>query len=116
CTLVGIHMPQTWFLHEGDDLDRLERDLPYPVLVKPQTQVLFWPHAKGRVVRSREGLRSAYDELGRDNRYSPELLAYDPDVVRPLIQVYLASAAQSIYNLSGFVDETGELFAVRASR
>ena len=116
CTTVGIDMPQTWLLGESDDVGSLAAQLPYPVLVKPQTQILFWPHAKGRVVRSPEGLRSAYDELVRDNWYSPVLLAYDPGVVRPLIQVYLSSAVQSIYNLSGFVDETGDLFVVRASR
>jgi predicted ATP-grasp superfamily ATP-dependent carboligase len=37
-------------------------------------------------------------------------------VVRPQLQAYLPHAAESIYNVSGFVDESGDLFVVRASR
>jgi predicted ATP-grasp superfamily ATP-dependent carboligase len=116
CNMVGIDMPQTWFLHEGDDIGSLGHELTYPLLVKPQTQILFWPHAKGKVVRSRQALRRTYDRLVSRTSYSPALLAYDPGVMRPLLQVYLPHAAQSIYSVSGFVDESGDLFVVRASR
>lgn len=116
CLDAGIEMPQTWFLNDDADLDRLANELPYPVLLKPQSQILFWPHSKGKLVRSPETLRPIYEELRRNTSYAPAFLAYDPAVARPLIQVYVPRAVQGIYNLSGFVDETGDLFAVRASR
>ncbi|HTO22869.1 MAG TPA: carbamoyl-phosphate synthase, partial [Spirochaetia bacterium] len=100
----------------GDDISRLECQLSYPLLVKPQTQILLWPHIKGFVVPTREALRPTYERLVRSATYSPLLVGCDRDVVRPVLQEFFPHAAQRIYNLSGFVDETGELFVVRASR
>lgn len=116
CSEAGLETPATWFPDDGDDLDRLAAELPYPLVVKPQTQILLRPHNKGRVVPSREALRSSYERLMRSATHSPHLVGHDPDVVRPLLQEFFPRAAADIYNLSGFVDETGELFVVRASR
>src|SRR5262249_30598888 len=116
CREAGLDTPATWLVDEGGDLDRLAADLPYPLVVKPQTQVLRWPHNKGCVVYSREQLRDGYEQVVRSAAYSPLLLSHDPGVVRPVLQAFSPRAAQDIYSLSGFVDETGELFAIRASR
>ncbi len=116
CAGAGIDTPLTWFTADDGALERLYRDLPYPILIKPQTQVLYWPHAKGTVAHSREELPGMYQRFMRVARYAPALLAHDPEVARPLLQVYLPAAVDGIYNLSGFIDDSGELFAVRASR
>src|SRR5262245_28473541 len=116
CAAAGLDTPATWSVDEGDDLDRLAADLPFPLVVKPQTQALRWPHNKGRVVHSRDGLRASYEEVVRSAVYSPVLVAHDPGVGRPLLQEYHSHAAHDVYNLGGFVDETGDLFVVRASR
>ena len=116
CSDVGLDTPATWFPDEGDDVERLGATVPYPLVVKPQTQILRWPHNKGCVVPSRETLRNSYDDLMRSATHSALLVDHDPDVVRPLLQEFFPHAAQNIYNLSGFVDETGDLFVVRASR
>jgi predicted ATP-grasp superfamily ATP-dependent carboligase len=116
CSAVGLETPATWFVEEGDDLDRLAADLPFPVVVKPQTQVLRWPHNKGSVVHSRERLREGYEEVIRSATYSPLLVGHDPRVGRPLLQEYHPHATGDVYNLCGFVDETGGLFVVRGSR
>lgn len=116
CSDVGLETPATRLPDEGEDLERLGAEFSYPLVVKPQTQILRWPHNKGRVVHSRETLRRTYDEVVRSATYSPLLVGEHPDVVRPLLQEFFPDAAQNIYNLSGFVDETGDLFVVRASR
>jgi D-aspartate ligase len=116
CRGTGIEMPQTWMPRDLGDLERIEPQLSFPLLVKPQTQILFWPHAKGLVATSRSELRSAYRQLQADCAYSPALLEFDPGVREPLLQVYYAGATERIYTLSGFVDESGELFSFRASR
>ena len=116
CAEVGIDTPQTWFPRDATALRRLETELSYPVLIKPQTQILYWPHAKGMVAKSREELSPTYKHLLQQAAYEPALLAYDPEVAQLMVQAYFPGAADSIYNLSGFIDETGELFAIRASR
>jgi predicted ATP-grasp superfamily ATP-dependent carboligase len=116
CREAGIETPPTWHAPDDDALARLSPDLPYPILIKPQTQILFWPHAKGSVVRSPGELRAAYERFTRVAKYGPALLARDPEVARPILQAYLPAAVEGIYNLCGFIDETGDLFAVRASR
>jgi predicted ATP-grasp superfamily ATP-dependent carboligase len=116
CRGAGIEMPQTWILRDPAELDRIEPELRFPLLVKPQTQILFWPHAKGLVANSRSELRTVYRQLRGSGAYSPALLEFDPGVREPLLQVYYAGATERIYTLSGFVDESGELFSFRASR
>jgi len=116
CAKAGVEAPQTWFVPDATALRRLSGDLPYPVLIKPQAQILFWPHAKGMVVTSEQQMAETYERFMAQTSYAPALLAWDAEVARPLIQAYFPAATDSIYNLSGFVDETSELFVVRASR
>jgi D-aspartate ligase len=116
CGKVGIEMPRTWCLRNGENLSQIEDQLTFPLLVKPQTQILFWPHVKGFVAKSRESLRPTYEKFIAMARHAPLMAAYDPGVEAPLLQAYLPGATTSIYNLSGFVDESGELFVARASK
>jgi D-aspartate ligase len=116
CAAAGLDMPPSWFPKDDAHLLELGKTLPYPVLLKPQTQILYWPHAKGLVVESHAALRATYEKFRRDAGYAPELLAYDPQVSRPVLQTYFASAIDSIYSMSGFVDETFTLSVARSSR
>ncbi len=115
CAEVGLDTPWTCVAEESE-LERQAAGRPDPMLLKPQTQVLFWPHRKGTLVRSARELRRAYEELVSSTAYSPMLIGFDPGVVRPLLQDFLPQAARGIYSISGFVDETGELSAFRAAR
>jgi predicted ATP-grasp superfamily ATP-dependent carboligase len=116
CSAAGIETPPAWFAADDGELDRLYRDLPYPILIKPQTQILYWPHAKGTVAHSAQELRGKYQRFMRVASYAPSFLARHPEAARPMLQAYLPAAVEGIYNLSGFIDVSGELFAVRASR
>jgi predicted ATP-grasp superfamily ATP-dependent carboligase len=116
CARVGVATPRSWFPQDEDELLRMGETLSYPILIKPQTQVLYWPHAKGLVAESRSMLRPMYEKFRRDAGYARELLAFDPGASRPVLQAYFASAVDSIYSVSGFVDETAELWVARSSR
>lgn len=116
CVQAGIDTPPTWKIRTDEDLDHPPAGLPFPVLIKPRTQVLLWPHPKGALVRCKEDLAGAYRSFVASTTTAPALLRYDPDAARPILQEYFPAAAGGIYNLSGFIDETGELFVVRASR
>ena len=113
---VGLRMPRTWIPNELCDFAAIGAEARFPVVVKPQTQVLFHPHAKGIPVHSAKELRGSYERFAAATTYHPVLLAYDPGVVRPTVQEYLAGQSENVYSLTGFIAEGGELFTVRASR
>ncbi len=113
---VGLETPQSWLPEDEADLALLSAKLQFPVLIKPQTQILYFPHPKGALVGDSADLMREYASFNNRAHHARELLAFDPAVSRPLLQAFYPRAAQGIYNLSGFIDETGELLVVRASR
>ena len=115
CQAVGIEAPRTYFPTSDAELVQVAREAGFPVLIKPQTQILFESHVKGAQVESASALVSRYREFVRKNRYGAELLARDPGVVHPMVQAFHPEAAQDIYSLSGFVDESGTLSGLRAA-
>jgi D-aspartate ligase len=116
CSEVGIDAPETWSPHGEEDVGEVADHARFPVVVKPQTQAFLHWHQKGRVVRDAQALAAAYAEFSSIASYSAELRGGDPWVDAPLVQSFVESAVDSIYNLSGFIDETGDRFVVAASR
>lgn len=115
CQEVGLDMPDTWFPESEADLERIAAQARFPVLLKPQTQILFESHVKGSQVERAEDLRPRYREFLEKNRYGRKLLDYDAHADRPMVQAFYPEAAQNIFSLSGFVDRTGELFVARGA-
>lgn len=107
CEAVGIDTPETWL-----SLDA--KELKFPLLIKPQTQTLLFPHQKGRVVRDASQLRAQYDDFRASTQYAEALTEVDPGVRLPMLQHLVES--RGIYGLSGFIDASGELFVVSAAR
>jgi predicted ATP-grasp superfamily ATP-dependent carboligase len=113
---VGLAMPRTWLPDGETGFDEIVREARFPLVIKPQSQVLLRPHAKGVIVSKPGDLRRQYAEFAGAVRYAPTVLAHDPRLSRPSVQEYSREAAENVYGISGFIDETGELFAARASR
>ena len=113
---VGVETPITYFVQNDSDLQRVARDARFPLLIKPRTQVMFRTQNKGVRVQRREELGDAYRSYMRANTYLPALLAERPEIARPMLQEYHSEAEGNIRSVCGFVDETGDLFAARASR
>ncbi len=111
---VGLKLPRTWFPESEADLDAVSREARFPVLIKPTTQILYSTHRKGQPVQAPAELAEEYRAFSRDG-YAPMLVRFDPAVSRPMVQEFHPEAAEGIYSLSGFVDETGELFEVRGA-
>jgi predicted ATP-grasp superfamily ATP-dependent carboligase len=114
CAQVGIDTPDTWLPESDAELARLARELRFPVMVKPVTQILFENRWKGMIARNASELVSRYQRLAKQ-RYARAIREFDPLVQRPLVQQYFREAADAIYSLSGFIDESGDSLAVRAS-
>lgn len=110
----GLRLPRTWFPETEADLEAVAREARFPVLLKPTTQILYSTHRKGQPVSEPSQLAEEYSAFARDG-YAPMLVQFDPAVTRPMVQEFHPEAAEGIYSLSGFVDETGELFEVRGA-
>jgi len=114
CRELQIPTPETWVPGDETELGDLSRSIPYPVMLKPQTQIFFQTYTKGGLVQTQAELLDAYRSFAEENTYAPTIVAFDPEVQRPMLQRYYPEAANGIYNLSGFIDQTGELVALRA--
>lgn len=112
---VGLAVPPTWFPTSEADVEQLAREVPFPVLLKPATQILSEQHIKGRRITARDELVAAWRAF-LAHRYAPALVNYDATIARPMVQAYLSEAEQGIESVSGFVDETGRRTVMRASR
>lgn len=115
CAQVGLDTPATLLPRNDDDLDALAQEIGYPLVVKPQTQVLLHPHKKGWLVQSPASLHRLYTDLRSSTRHHPMILARDPEVSRPLLQSFVG-ATEGVHDLTGFIDETGSLFVSAGAR
>lgn len=113
---AGLPMPRTWVPLSEDDFARIETEARFPVVIKPQTQILLRPHAKGVAVDHPRDLRRAYAAFSASVRYHPWVLEHDGGVGQATVQEYCRSAAENVYGITGFIDDSGELSAARASR
>jgi D-aspartate ligase len=113
-TAAGLEVPQTWFPETDADVERIAREAPMPLLLKPRAQVLSLVPTKGIVVTRREDLLPRYREFVRSGVYAQALLDHVPDAAQAMIQVFLPNAADSIYVLAAFTDREGSLFAARS--
>jgi predicted ATP-grasp superfamily ATP-dependent carboligase len=116
CAAVGLSVPRTWLPTSEAEVERVAAEAEFPVLVKPQTQILFPSHTKGMVVKQRGQLVERYLAFAQRHRHGEALAAQDPAVRWPMVQAFHPEARRSIYSLGGLIDTTGELFAALASR
>lgn len=116
CLELGIDTPRTWLARGADALATIQREARYPLVVKPQTQAFLRPHQKGRIATDGASLAAMIRELARATTHAPIVLEYDPGAGDPVVQEFAESGVEGIYNLSGFIDETGGLFVAAAAR
>ena len=111
---AGLDVARTWFPETPADLARCSHEARFPVMVKPQTQVMFGLRSKGARVESPDQLERIYNWfLGQPHHDT--LLAIDPSASRPLVQEFYSEAATGIYNVSAFADR-GRLVMAGAAR
>lgn len=116
CQAVGIDVPETMYPDSDAAIAPIASSTQTPLLIKPRTQMLLQSKSKGRVCRDAEELTRAYHAFRNDNTYRREILDHDPTIAWPMLQRYYPEAMTETYSLSGFIDETGEVFIVRAAR
>jgi predicted ATP-grasp superfamily ATP-dependent carboligase len=102
CAAVGIDVPVT---RDAGDVDGVR----FPVLLKPRTQVFLESGIKGFIATDASELASELARFRHLVRFAPVLTERHPDIGEPMVQEYLTAAETSIFSVSGFVDEEGEL-------
>lgn len=112
-TASGLQLPRTWFPQRVSDLAQVTEQTQARVMIKPVTQILFHSRRKGAVVPSGAAVEAPYLAFANE-RYAPELLEYDRDVVHPMVQEFHAESGRAIYSLSGFISREGD-FAMRGA-
>jgi len=112
---VGLATPETWCPADEAEVTALAPRLPYPILVKPRTQVYARHASKGVLVGSPEGLLAGYRTMQAQAAVIGPALAGIPGADHPMLQAFLPGGVDRIFELSGFVDEGGEAFVSRAA-
>ena len=108
---VGLDVPETWLPESVSDVERIAARSTAPLMVKPRTQVLLRTHAKGAVGEARTGgVVGAYRRFVDEHRHESALTDRFPEAARPLLQRFHSEAADGIYSLSGFRDQSGAHF------
>ncbi|MBX7116364.1 MAG: carbamoyl-phosphate synthase [Myxococcaceae bacterium] len=116
CVALHIDVPRTFLASGPEATTRIRQVASYPVIVKPQTQAFLQPHQKGRLAAGPEELAPALADFQHSTAYAQMVLHQDPRAAAPVVQEFITGAVGGVYNLSGFIDRTGELFVVEASR
>ena len=117
CQAVGLGVPLTYFPESEADVEALDREAKFPLLIKPATQVFRRGHVKGVTVHRREELLASYRSYTAANTYHPWLANRMPDADRPMLQTFHPEAAQNIHSVAGFVDASGDgLVALAATK
>lgn len=115
CVKVGLETPLTMAPVGDEAIDRAAAQMPLPVLIKQRTQVLSLTNDKGVLVKDRAQLAPAFRAFRKKHRHGPEALARMPHASEPMMQRYYAEGVSGSLQVTGFIDETGELFVLRAA-
>ncbi len=113
CVSLGVETVPTWFPETAAEVSQLADSLPYPVLIKPRSQLFVGSNTKGKVVSDRSLLAGEHEAFLSRRR---ALLGAERDngaLPPPMLQRYFPEAPNGIYTLSGFID--GGRFLARAA-
>jgi predicted ATP-grasp superfamily ATP-dependent carboligase len=115
CRRAKVETVPTWFAQTEEEARALAPSLPFPIFLKPRTQVLHTSGAKGELAVNEAELLHWWREMIRKAGYLPELEADFGDVTPPMLQQYCEQAVAGIYSLAGYVDRGGDILGARAS-
>ena len=113
CAAVGIDVPLTLALA---DVERGRGAPPWPVLLKPRTQVYLTSGIKGFIAHDRAELDAELKRFRELVTFDPVLTERHPDIAEPMIQEYLTAAETNIFSVSGFVGADGSSVARAAMK
>jgi D-aspartate ligase len=111
CADVGIEVPVTLGLDDIASESKSARSVPFPVLLKPRTQVYLTSGIKGFIAHDRRELDAELARFRELVAFDPVLTRRHPDIAEPMLQEYLTAAETNIFSVSGFVSADGSIVA-----
>ncbi|WP_263373899.1 hypothetical protein [Granulicella aggregans] len=112
---AGLQILPTWEPRTMSEVIASAPTLLYPILIKPRTQVHRANNDKGMVAHSAKELIENYEAfMSREHPESSD--ANLPHANIPLLQHFVDIGKKGVHSVSGYVDETGELFVTRQAR
>lgn len=105
---AGLDVPDTWYPRTEAELEQLANELPFPLVVKPRSQVFNLGGLKGDRIGDRAELLASWRRhASRRPASSTHGL---PETAVPILQRFYPTS-ERIYTVDGFIDPSGELFA-----
>jgi D-aspartate ligase len=111
----GIGTLPTAFPRNDTETHQQAREIGYPFLLKPRTQVYLPTRCKGFFVGSPEQLRPELARYFVENAFYRPLVERFPGIDYPMIQTFSADAAENIYSISGFIGPVEDDVVARAA-
>ncbi len=109
---AGLAVLPTWEPRSFSDVLATAPTLPYPILIKPRTQVRRSRNDKGMVATSKTELIENFREyMSLEHAEGDDHVL--PDSSLPLLQYFVDIGAEGVYSVSGYIDKTGEHFVTR---
>lgn len=110
---AGVGVVPTEFPRDRREALEMARELAFPMLLKPRTQIQF-PGHKGLIVDRFDQFTAAYDRFV-SGAWPPACGEFVKGVEIPMLQEYLPQANDGIYSVAGFMGRAHQQIAVRAS-
>ena len=113
---AGLAVLPSWHPRDIDEVKALVSRLPYPILIKPRTQVHRLWTDKGTVVYTAEELIYRYQYF--IDRERARVLDSNPllaDADKPILQQFVTVGDEGVLSVTGFIDRSGKCFVTRCS-
>jgi D-aspartate ligase len=115
-SLAGLAVLPSWHPRTVEELQALMPKLPYPLLIKPRTQVHRLWTDKGTVAYSPEHLIDEYKRfLDRERIRVSDDNPLLSDAHIPFLQPFVKVGDEGVLSITGFIDQTGKYFVTRCS-
>jgi D-aspartate ligase len=112
CLAAGVDAPTTWMPNDASEAIALVEQLNRPLVLKPRTQVLFPSREKGMLVPGPDAAAQAYRQFAC-LKHARMITDADPEISLPLLQEFYVSATRSVYSITGFAGDDGEIWGAR---
>jgi D-aspartate ligase len=106
----------SWEARCHAELEALAPTLPYPMLIKPRTHVNRLRNDKWVRVESPQELVQEYPRFIEREQDGMPANALLPDARLPILQQFVSVRSEGVCSVTGFIDQTGELFVTRRSK
>jgi D-aspartate ligase len=112
---AGLPVPQTWLPEDEGEIERLSRELQFPVFVKPRTQLCATRGLKGERVERAQDLAPVWRSLLLPKAQLDRLGAAMTGVGCPMIQE-CHQANERIYTVDGFIARNGAMVTLGCNK